>query len=139
MFSIFARVVRARGSWSSAEPHRIPASPGGVLTSCVLLLTIAGTWALSPQAMATTTVAWTSHPTEVETGETYTISAIGTNLDGHLVSIQILKGTTLFNSGTSDDGYEAWANGSTSDVGDTTIRYTAQAFGLNGDDSEIIT
>lgn len=72
------------------------------------------------------TVAWTSTPGTVSSGQTYSIAAHGHDSDGNLSQVQIWKNGAPFST-AAVSGTDGDASASSSDTGPTTITYTAQA------------
>lgn len=72
------------------------------------------------------TIAWSSSPGPVASGQTYTISAHGHDGDGNLGEVRIWKNGAPFTTAGAS-GSDGDANASSTDTGPTTITYTAQA------------
>ncbi len=72
------------------------------------------------------TVAWTSTPGTVSSGQAYSIAAHGHDSDGNLSQVQIWKSGAPFST-AAVSGTDGDASASSSDTGPTTITYTAQA------------
>lgn len=72
------------------------------------------------------TVAWTSTPGTVSSGQAYSIAAHGHDSDGNLSQVQIWKNGAPFST-AAVSGTDGDASASSSDTGPTTITYTAQA------------
>lgn len=104
---------------------------GGASVYCTL------TWVEAPTNVAPA-VSWTTSPSASASGQSYTVSARGTDADGNLTSVRVWKDGVLFASGGGGDGSSGEAGGSTSDSGPADVVFTAEAVDAAGATSGVI-
>lgn len=78
-------------------------------------------------ANAAPTIAWTTTPGSVASGQTYTISARGHDADGNLSQVNIWKAGAPFAFAGGGNGTDGDSGNATSDTGPATITFTANA------------
>jgi hypothetical protein len=84
------------------------------------------------------TIAWTSTPGSVASGQGYTISAHGHDNNGNLTAVSIWKNGQPFAFAGGGNGTDGDSSNPTSDTGPQTVTFTAQAFDSAGASSAII-
>src|ERR1019366_5599003 len=84
------------------------------------------------------TIAWTSTPGSVASGQSYTISAHGHDNNGNLTAVSIWKNGQPFAFAGGGNGTDGDSSNPTSDSGPQTVTFTAQAFDAAGASSAII-
>lgn len=77
-------------------------------------------------------IAWLAAPTTVGSGQSYTVSARGTDADGNLASVSILKDGATFATSGGGTGATSDASAVGSDTGPRTITFTAVATDAQG-------
>jgi uncharacterized repeat protein (TIGR02543 family) len=89
-------------------------------------------------ANAPPSIAWTSTPGTVASGQNYTVSAHGHDQDGNLTQVNVWKNGQPFAFGGGGNGTDADSGNPTSDSGPQTITFTAQAVDATGATSAMI-
>jgi len=89
-------------------------------------------------ANAPPSIAWTSTPGTVASGQNYTVSAHGHDPDGNLTQVNVWKNGQPFAFGGGGNGTDADSGNPTSDPGPQTITFTAQAVDATGATSAMI-
>lgn len=84
------------------------------------------------------TIAWTSTPGTVASGQGYTVSAHGHDQDGNLAQVNVWKSGVPFAFAGGGNGTDGDSGNPTSDNGPATIAFTAQAVDSNGATSATI-
>ncbi|MBL9186731.1 MAG: hypothetical protein JNK23_04585 [Opitutaceae bacterium] len=84
------------------------------------------------------TIAWTSTPGSVASGQSYTVSARGHDDDGNLAQVNVWKDGSPFAFAGGGNGTDGDSGNATSDTGPATITFTAQAVDANGATSAVI-
>lgn len=93
----------------------------------------------TPGINAAPTIAWTSAPATVASGQSYTVSVHGHDADGNLAQVNVWKNGVPFAFAGGGDGTDGDSGNPTSDSGPQTITFTAQAVDATGATSPIIT
>jgi hypothetical protein len=83
-------------------------------------------------------IAWLAAPATVASGQSYTVSARGTDADGNLASVSILKDGAAFANSGGGTGATSDASATGSDTGPRTITFTAVATDAQGASSGTI-
>ncbi len=78
------------------------------------------------------TIAWTATPGSVASGQSYTVTAHGHDVDGNLTQVNIWKNGVGFAFAGGGNGTDGDSGNSTSDIGPATITFTANAVDSNG-------
>lgn len=81
---------------------------------------------------------WTSAPSSVGSGQSYTITAHGNDADGNLVQVNVWKSGVPFAFAGGGNGTDGDSGNATSDTGPASITYTANAVDANGASSSTI-
>ncbi len=89
-------------------------------------------------ANAAPTIAWTSTPGSVATGQSYTISAHGHDADGNLTQVNVWKAGAPFAFAGGGNGTDGDSSNATSDSGPATITFSANAVDSAGASSSTI-
>jgi len=92
-----------------------------------------------PSANQAPTIAWTSSPGSVATGQTYTISAHANDADGNLTQVNVWKNGQPFAFAGGGNGTDGDSGNPTTDSGPQTVTFTAQAVDSGGATSPVIT
>lgn len=79
------------------------------------------------QPNRTPTISWSSAPSTVQSGQTFTISAVGADQDGNLATVSIDKNGSPFAYAGGGNGQSASSGNSLSETGPQTITFTAWA------------
>ncbi len=96
------------------------------------------TFTVNPPPNNAPTIAWNSTPGAVSSGQSYTISAHGHDPDGNLVQVNVWKSGAPFAFAGGGNGTDGDSGNATSDLGPTTITFTAQAVDGSGATSATI-
>ncbi len=83
-------------------------------------------------------IAWQSAPSNVETGQSYTVSVQGSDPDGNLTQVNVWKNGQPFAFAGGGDGSNGNSGNQTSDNSPQTVTFTAQAVDGSGAVSELI-
>lgn len=75
----------------------------------------------------TPTISWSSAPSSVQSGQNFTISAVGNDQDGNLATVSIDKNGSPFAYAGGGNGYSGSTGNSLSETGPQTITFTAWA------------
>lgn len=92
-----------------------------------------------PPANVAPTIAWTSTPATVASGQTYTVSAHGHDADGNLTQVNIWRNGQPFAFAGGGNGTDGDSSNPTTDSGPQTVTFTAQAVDSTGATSPVIT
>ena len=84
------------------------------------------------------TIAWTSTPGTVASGQSYTVSAHGHDQDGNLTQVNVWRNGSPYAFSGGGNGTDSDSGNPSSDTGPQTITYTAQAVDSNGATSATI-
>ena len=78
------------------------------------------------------TIAWTSTPGTVGSGQSYSVTARGHDADGNLTQVNVWKAGVAFAFAGGGNGTDGDSGNTTSDGGPASITYTAQAVDASG-------
>jgi hypothetical protein len=78
------------------------------------------------------TIAWTSTPGTVASGQSYTVSAHGHDPDGNLTNVKVWRNGVPYASAGGGNGTDNDSGTSTTDAGPLTVVYTAEAMDAAG-------
>ena len=95
-------------------------------------VTQTATVTVNPPANTAPTIAWTSTPGTVASGQTYTISAHGYDADGNLAGVNIWRNGSAFAFAGGGNGTDGDSGNSSTDTGPLSVTYTADAVDSNG-------
>jgi uncharacterized repeat protein (TIGR02543 family) len=84
------------------------------------------------------TIAWTSTPGTVGSGQSYSVTARGHDADGNLTQVNVWKAGVAFAFAGGGNGTDGDSGNTTSDGGPASITYTAQAVDASGATSATI-
>jgi hypothetical protein len=105
--------------------------PGGPVTQ-------SATVTVNPPANTAPTIAWTSTPGTVASGQSYTISAHGYDADGNLTEVNIWRNGSAYAFAGGGNGTDGDSGNSSTDTGPLTVVFTAEAVDANGARSSLI-
>lgn len=84
------------------------------------------------------TIAWSSAPAAVGSGQSYTVAARGHDEDGNLAQVNVWKNGAPFAFGGGGNGTDSDSGNSTSDTGPATVTFTSEAVDAGGERSATI-
>jgi hypothetical protein len=105
--------------------------PGGPVTQ-------SATVTVSPPANTAPTIAWTSTPGIVASGQSYTISAHGHDADGNLTEVNIWRNGSAYAFAGGGNGTDGSSGNASTDTGPLTVVFTAEAVDASGARSSLI-
>jgi PKD repeat protein len=91
-----------------------------------------------PPSNTAPTITWTSAPNSVASGQSYTISAHGRDVDGNLTNVNVYRDGAPFAFAGGGTGSDSDSGNTSADTGPLTITYTAEAIDAAGARSGII-